>query len=106
MKRHRAAVGNDHAEDHAEGGGFSRAVAAEQADDFLLGDDKADIIDNGSSAVTLAEFCRFKKIHGIVGFFGRNFHLRAAEDRMQAIIQIVDNLWRSLVQTRLVSVNH
>ena len=36
VERDRAAVGDDHAQDHAEGGGLARAVAAEQADDLLL----------------------------------------------------------------------
>ena len=34
-------------EDHAEGGGLAGAVAAEQADDLLLGQDEADLVDDG-----------------------------------------------------------
>ena len=30
------AVGLDHAQDHAEGGGFARPVSAQEPDDFLL----------------------------------------------------------------------
>ena len=41
-----AAVRLDHAQDHAESGGFSGPVAAEQPDDFALTQQEADIVDD------------------------------------------------------------
>ncbi len=46
-----AAVRLDHAEDHAEGGGFPRPVAAQEADDLTLTDQKADVVDNRPPAI-------------------------------------------------------
>ena len=59
----RPAVGGDHAQDHAEGGGFARPVAAEQADDLFLGQDEADLIDDGPAVVTFDELGGFEQIH-------------------------------------------
>src|SRR5205085_11232211 len=60
-----AAVGANHAHDHAEGGGLAGAVAAEDADDFLLGENEADLINNGAPAVSFDELCSFEKVHEV-----------------------------------------
>src|SRR5215218_2618590 len=63
VERNRPALGRDHAEDHAEGGGLSGAVPAEQADDFLLRQDETDLVDDGAPAVGFTQLCGFQEIH-------------------------------------------
>ena len=63
IERNRPAVGNDHAQDHAEARGLSRAVSAEQSDDFLLSQNEADLIHYASAVVTLDQLGCFEKIH-------------------------------------------
>jgi hypothetical protein len=46
IERHGPAVGLDHAQDHAKSGGFSRPVAAQQAEHLLLAEQKTDIVDD------------------------------------------------------------
>ena len=41
-----AAIGGEHADDHAEAGGFSGAVSTEEADDFAAADAEADVVDD------------------------------------------------------------
>jgi hypothetical protein len=47
FKQHTAFVGTQHAGDDLDGGGFSRAVGTEEADDFSGGDAKADVLYGG-----------------------------------------------------------
>jgi hypothetical protein len=59
----RAAVGLDHAHDHSEGGGLASAVAAEDADDFFLVQNEADLVDDHAAVVRLDQLCSFEKVH-------------------------------------------
>ncbi len=59
----RSAVRLDHAEDHAESGCFSGPVSAEEADDFPLAKQKADIVNDRAAAVGFDELGDFQKIH-------------------------------------------
>ena len=63
VKGNRPAVGHDHPQDHSEGGGLSGSVAAEQADDLLLLEHKADLIDHGPAVVGLAQLGGFQQVH-------------------------------------------
>src|SRR5688572_11333438 len=89
-------VGRHHAEDHAEGGGLTGPVSAEQTDDFFLGEDETHLIDNGSAAVRLDELGSFEKIHGAsparpaVRVWGRGM-IRLSYREIKRI-SIVDNL--------------
>src|SRR5205823_8037244 len=55
--------GLDHAHDHAERGGLARAVAAEDANDFLLVEDEADLVNDHTAVVGFDQLGGFKKIH-------------------------------------------
>jgi len=63
IEGHRAAVGLDHAHDHSEGGGLAGAVAAEDADDFFLVEDEADLINDHAAVVGLDQLGGFQKVH-------------------------------------------
>ena len=56
-----AAVRLDHAEDHAEGGGFSGPVAAEKPDDFALTQQEADVVDDNAAVVGFYELGDFQE---------------------------------------------
>ncbi len=58
-----AAVGDDHSHDHAEGGGFAGAVAAEEADDFAVSDFKGDLVNDGASGVAFDQVGGFEEDH-------------------------------------------
>ncbi len=62
-------VALDHADGHAEGGGFARAVAPEQADDLGVLDIEGDAVDDGAVVVGLLEVDGFEEGHG--GVYGR-----------------------------------
>ena len=57
------AVRLDHAQDHAESGGFSGPVSTQQADDFALAEEKADIIDDNAAVVGFDKLGDFEKVH-------------------------------------------
>ncbi len=63
-----ALLGGDEAGDHVEGGGFSGAVGAEEADDFPGFDGDGYAIDDGASAVGFAEVLGGED--GVLGGFG------------------------------------
>ena len=58
-----AAVGLDHAHDHSESGGLAGAIAAKDADDFLLVQHKADLVNDHPAVVRLDQFGGFQKVH-------------------------------------------
>src|SRR5207248_2872368 len=57
-----AAVRRDHPENHPERGRLAGAIASEQADNFLLLKQEADVIDDAASVVTLCQLCDFEKV--------------------------------------------
>ena len=58
-----AAIGDDHAHDHAEGGGFAGPVAAEESDDFAVLDGEGDVVNDGPWTVAFDQVGGFEKDH-------------------------------------------
>jgi hypothetical protein len=106
-ERNGPAVGRHHTQDHAERRGLSGPVSPEQADDLLLLQYKADLVNDASAVVRFDKLGRFQKDHAGLN---QEAELLSADsvryipgqaDRNQAIVGV----WISCEQTMAVVVN-